>query len=175
MEINKEEAIRCLRIAKNHYGTKNFEAALRLTKKSLKLYPTDEAKEFLAKAEMAAASAEPNDIRQEEAKPARSATSDSSSKPSSSAQSQEVREILACGTDYYKVLKVDKKCTEVEVKKAYRKVNFFRSVKLLYSKQFHSLLLNSILIKTRLLELMKHLNVNIKKYCILSLFPKHSL
>ncbi|KAG1055506.1 hypothetical protein G6F46_010494 [Rhizopus delemar] len=122
MEINKEEAIRCLRIAKNHYGTKNFEAALRLTKKSLKLYPTDEAKEFLAKAEMAAASAEPNDIRQEEAKPARSATSDSSSKPSSSAQSQEVREILACGTDYYKVLKVDKKCTEVEVKKAYRKL-----------------------------------------------------
>ncbi|KAG1467171.1 hypothetical protein G6F56_004563 [Rhizopus delemar] len=121
MEINKEEAIRCLNIAKNQYGTKNYEAALRLTRKSLKLYPTDEASQFLTKAEKAAALAEPNETKQEEEKekekPVRS-----SSKPTSSAQSQDVREILSCGTDYYKVLKLDKKCTEVEIKKAYRKL-----------------------------------------------------
>lgn len=129
MEINKEEAIRCLNIAKNQYGTKNYEAALRLTRKSLKLYPTDEASQFLTKAEKAAALAEPNETKQEEEKekekPIRS-----SSKPTSSAQSQDVREILSCGTDYYKVLKLDKKCTEVEIKKAYRKViqNFINYV-----------------------------------------------
>ncbi|KAI9264444.1 DnaJ domain-containing protein [Sporodiniella umbellata] len=120
MEINKEEAIRCLTIAKNQYGNKNYEAALRLTKKSIKLYPTQEAREFLAKAELSAASGGSDEKKQQPEKPM-----NSSSKPaskSSSAQSQDVREILACGTDYYKVLKLDKKCTEVEIKKSYRKL-----------------------------------------------------
>ncbi|KAI7906842.1 uncharacterized protein BX663DRAFT_493972 [Cokeromyces recurvatus] len=120
MEINKDEALRCLLIAKNHYGNKNYEAALRLTKKSLKLYPTDEAKEFLAKAEKAASSTSSTSsspkMPSTEEKPK---TKESSS---SSQQTAEVREILACGTDYYKVLKLDRQCTDVEIKKSYRKL-----------------------------------------------------
>ncbi|CEP11149.1 hypothetical protein [Parasitella parasitica] len=125
MDTNKEEAARCLRIAKNQYGSKNYEAAVRLTKKSISLFPSDEAKEFLSKAEEAVASS-----------PFSSSASTSSTeiptqnkesfkpreKPSASQQNIEVREILACGTDYYKVLKVDKKCTETEIKKSYRKL-----------------------------------------------------
>lgn len=125
MEINKEEAIRCLRIAKNHYGNKNYDAAVRLTQKSIKLYPTEEAKEFLVKAEQAAAKAGPEEIKKETKSTSSTQSSSSSSSSSSSTQqqSQEVKEILACGTDYYKVLKLNRNCTEVEIKKAYRKVS----------------------------------------------------
>ncbi|KAI8639517.1 hypothetical protein BD408DRAFT_349749 [Parasitella parasitica] len=118
MDTNKEEAARCLRIAKNQYGSKNYEAAVRLTKKSIGLFPTEEAKEFLLKAEEAGAS-----------NPSPSSTSTPSAetsthnkkppksreKPSANQQNTEVREILSCGTDYYKVLKVDRKCTEIDL------------------------------------------------------------
>lgn len=122
-ETNKEEALRCLKIAKNQFGSKNYEAAVRLTKKSLALYTTQEAQEFLIKAKEKAASGEssgsstsiPQQQEPEKKKPA--------DKPSSKQQSAEVKEILACGTDYYKVLKVSKNCTEVDIKKSYRKVN----------------------------------------------------
>lgn len=129
METNKEEAVRCLRIAKNQYGSKNYEAAVRLTNKSINLFPTDEAKEFLAKAEKAAASnpASSGSTPTTEAPPSPASNQNKEApkareKPSASQQNAEVREILSCGTDYYKVLKVDKKCTEVEIKRSYRKV-----------------------------------------------------
>lgn len=123
MEINKEEAIRCLRIAKNHYGNKNYDAAVRLAQKSIKLYPTEEAKEFLVKAEQTAAKAGPEEIKKEAKSTSSTQSSSSSSSSSTQQQSQEVKEILACGTDYYKVLKLNRNCTEVEIKKAYRKVS----------------------------------------------------
>lgn len=127
METNKEEAVRCLRIAKNQYGSKNYEAAVRLTNKSINLFPTDEAREFLLKAEQAAA-ANPSSSTPTTDTPASSQTKEAPKaaaareKPSASQQDADVREILSCGTDYYKVLKVDKKCTEVEIKRSYRKV-----------------------------------------------------
>lgn len=124
-ETNKEEALRCLKIAKNQFGSKNYEAAVRLTKKSLGLYTTDEATEFLKKAQENAASNESTGSSTSTS--TSSSTSEkpresSTPKPSASQQSADVREILACGTDYYKVLKLDKRCTEVEIKKSYRKV-----------------------------------------------------
>ncbi|KAI9468233.1 MAG: hypothetical protein EXX96DRAFT_543900 [Benjaminiella poitrasii] len=121
MEINKDEALRCLRIAKNHYGTKNFEAALRLTKKSIKLYPTDDAKEFLLKAEKAASSASTSSSTSEK-ETSNQGKQKAKENPSSGHQSAEVREILACGNDYYKILKLDRKCNEIEIKKSYRKL-----------------------------------------------------
>lgn len=134
METNKEEAVRCLRIAKNQYGSKNYEAAVRLTNKSINLFPTDEAREFLLKAEKAAAANPPSSSATSTpttetpsspapSQPKASPKAAAREKPSASQQDADVREILACGTDYYKVLKVDKKCTEVEVKRSYRKVS----------------------------------------------------
>ncbi|OBZ90403.1 putative J domain-containing protein C17A3.05c [Choanephora cucurbitarum] len=126
MEINKEEALRCLSIAKNQYGTRNYEAAVRLTKKSLKLYPTDEAESFLLKAEKAATENTNVPPSPSEKSTSSNTTDASNEKPpqnaSSGQQTKEVREILSCGTDYYKVLKLDKGCTEVEIKKSYRKL-----------------------------------------------------
>lgn len=131
MEINKDEAIRCLSIAKNHYGAGNYAAALRFTKKSISLYPTDDAKSFLEKAEKAAAE-QPNNVTS--SKPFTStngknrtndqtpASAPSSEKKYTREQAEAVKRILACGTDYYKVLSVDKDCTEAQLKKSYRKV-----------------------------------------------------
>ncbi|SAL98374.1 hypothetical protein [Absidia glauca] len=50
---NKDEADRCLLIAKNHYGTGNYSSAVKLAKKSLSLYTSDNAINFLKKAEKA--------------------------------------------------------------------------------------------------------------------------
>jgi DnaJ family protein B protein 12 len=130
MEVNKEEALRCLAIAKNHYGTGNYPAAVKLSKKSISLYPTDDAKAFLTKAE-------------DKAKNQSSATSSGSNTNASSttenvkrrehkAQSREftqeqldaVKRIRACGTDYYKILSLEKTCTDGEIKKSYRKVRY---------------------------------------------------
>lgn len=122
MDTNKEEALRCLRIAKNQYGTKNYEAAVRLTKKAISLFPTDEAKEFLLKAQKAASESPSSTASTAEVPKADTAKSSASEKPNSYQQSQEVKEILACGTDYYKVLKLSKDCTEIEIKKSYKKV-----------------------------------------------------
>ncbi|KAK4512778.1 uncharacterized protein ATC70_003484 [Mucor velutinosus] len=132
METNKEEAVRCLRIAKNQYGSKNYEAAVRLTNKSINLFPTDEAREFLLKAEKAAAanpssSASSTPTTDTPSSPAPSQTKEAPKtaareKPSAGQKDADVREILSCGTDYYKVLKVDRKCTEVEIKRSYRKL-----------------------------------------------------
>lgn len=122
-ETNKEEALRCLRIAKNQFGSKNYEAAVRLAKKSLSLHTTEDAQEFLKRAEEKVASGESSgsstSLPQQSPKP----TQEKKETPSAGQQSIDVKEILACGSDYYKVLKVGKKCTEVEIKKSYRKVS----------------------------------------------------
>ena len=142
MEINKDEAIRCLNIAKNHYGNGNYAAALRLTKKSINLYPTDPAKSFLEKAEQAAAnegsskqstSSNTTNGTSASSKPSTTSSSSSSSEKKYTVdQVSAVKKILACGTDYYQVLSLDKKCTEVQIKKSYRKVGFIIIIVLQY-------------------------------------------
>lgn len=163
-ETNKEEALRCLKIAKNQFGSKNYEAAVRLTKKSLALFETEEAKEFLTRAEEKADSGESTgsstSIPQTETKE-KPATRE---KPSASEQSKDVKEILACGTDYYKVLKVNKNCTEVEIKKSYRKVNEMmtrlKRIVIKYMFKLYSLHLNFTQIKIKRLVLTKHSSVS---------------
>ncbi|KAI8145780.1 DnaJ domain-containing protein [Fennellomyces sp. T-0311] len=126
MEINKDEAIRCLSIAKNHFGNGNFAAALRLTKKSINLYPTDQAKAFLEKAERAAVEQPNGEPASSTPRPNTNGPAQSSPSSSEKKYTQEqvaaVKTILACGTDYYKVLSLEKKCTDVQIKKSYRKL-----------------------------------------------------
>ncbi|ORX53051.1 DnaJ-domain-containing protein [Hesseltinella vesiculosa] len=121
METNKDEAKRCLSIAKNHYGLGNYSSAVKLTKKSLSLFPTDEASTFLEKAERALANA-PTSSEKPASTPSSSSNAEPTSKKYTDNQVHAVKTILACGSDYYKVLSLDKKCTEVEIKKSYRKL-----------------------------------------------------
>ena len=44
MESNKEEAQKCIQIAKKALTEKNFEKAIKFLQKSVKLYPSDVAK-----------------------------------------------------------------------------------------------------------------------------------
>ncbi|ORY95801.1 hypothetical protein BCR43DRAFT_459713 [Syncephalastrum racemosum] len=125
METNKDEALRCLSIAKNHYGNGNYPAALRLTKKSINLYPTEAAQEFLSKAEKAAESQPASSPSDTPAAPKQKTQQESSSndeKKYNPDQVAAVKRILSCGTDYYKVLSLDKSCQEVHIKKAYKKL-----------------------------------------------------
>ncbi|KAK3835553.1 MAG: hypothetical protein J3R72DRAFT_477479 [Linnemannia gamsii] len=49
MEVNKDEAQRCLDIARRHLNSENYSSAKKFATKSLALFPTPEAKAFLAK------------------------------------------------------------------------------------------------------------------------------
>jgi len=47
MEVNKDEALRCLQISKKHLNEGNYEKALKFAKKSLSLYETPQGQEWL--------------------------------------------------------------------------------------------------------------------------------
>ncbi|KAI9033625.1 DnaJ domain-containing protein [Phycomyces nitens] len=128
MDTKEKEALNCLSFAKSEYGNGNIPAALSLTKKSLGLFPTDQAKEFLQKIKMKMAEPStketPNSASGPRQRPtaAGSQSENASSDKYTSEQVMAVKEILACGTNYYKVLKLRRDCTEVEIKKSYRKL-----------------------------------------------------
>ncbi|CEP17378.1 hypothetical protein [Parasitella parasitica] len=128
MESNKDEALKCLSIAKNFLEIEDYAKALRFTEKSIRLFPTAQGERLLSL------------IREKSSEPKQSksgyTTSTSSStfsqqQSSKSEPSQErkytaeqvdaVKTILAFGRDYYKVLSVDKSATDIQIKKAYRK------------------------------------------------------
>lgn len=151
MESNKDEALKCLRIAQKHRDAGNFPSARKFCQKSLSLFATPEAellKQFIESAAAAAASAGPSSSTGTS-----NATSASSSStethPSASGakrrgdakaegtaggmngekreytaeQLNVVKRVRACKpTDYYEILGVKKDCEEAEIKKAYRKV-----------------------------------------------------
>ncbi|KAJ1919107.1 Chaperone protein dnaJ [Mycoemilia scoparia] len=51
MEVNRDEALRCLQIARKKQTEGNHAAALKFTRKSISMYPTEEAKSYLSKLE----------------------------------------------------------------------------------------------------------------------------
>ncbi|KAI8096695.1 DnaJ-domain-containing protein [Halteromyces radiatus] len=128
MEVNKDEAFRCLSIAKEHLASGNQTGALKFTKKSINLYPTDEAKRFLTQvqssttATSSAKTTGANTHRSQQSTTSSSSTFATTEKKHTPEQAKAVKNILSCGTDYYKVLSLSKSCTEVEIKKSYRKL-----------------------------------------------------
>ncbi|KAG0239504.1 hypothetical protein BGW41_007611 [Actinomortierella wolfii] len=85
MEVNKDEALRCLDIARRHLASNNFASARKFGNKSISLFPTAEARAFLAKVDQAEASTPTST----EASPSQDSASSfaSASKPSSSSSS----------------------------------------------------------------------------------------
>ncbi|KAG1135217.1 hypothetical protein G6F37_012462 [Rhizopus arrhizus] len=110
MESNKDEALRCLSIAKTSFSLGDYSKALRLAKKSKRLYPTTQADEFLLVIKKRAES-DPNKPPQQ----------DVNERKYSAEQLNSVKAVLACGSDYYKVLAVERTATDIDIKKAYRK------------------------------------------------------
>lgn len=60
MEVNKDEALRCLEIGRRHLNSGNYTSARKFGGKSIALFPTPEAKQFLAKVDQEEASASPS-------------------------------------------------------------------------------------------------------------------
>jgi DnaJ family protein B protein 12 len=133
MESNKDEALKCLSIAKKSLELGDYAKALRFTEKSIRLFPTHQGEQLLILVKNK--SAEPK--KPSSTRPAASTPSSTPSRPSDPApqdrkytteQLRAVKTILACGKDYYKVLSVERTATDIQIKKAYRKVSYLETL-----------------------------------------------
>ncbi|KAF9949604.1 hypothetical protein BGZ65_007200, partial [Modicella reniformis] len=150
MEVNKDEANRCLDIACRHLSSGNYASARKFGNKSIALYPTPEAIAFLARLDQeeassssqtaeasssqlptdstkssptagtASSSARPTSV------PPRSRSTPTDHKPVEREYTPEhvaaVKKIRSSGGDFYKVLGLTKDATDADIKKAYRKL-----------------------------------------------------
>ncbi|KAG0029353.1 hypothetical protein BGZ81_003871 [Podila clonocystis] len=151
MEVNKDEALRCLDIARRHLQNANFASARKFGNKSISLYPTPDATQFLStvdKVEKAANATSSSSTSSSSTKTSSASSSQANASSSSASsrpqpararstpvvdhkpverdytpeQAAAVKTIRSSGGDFYKVLGVSKTATDVEIKKAYRKV-----------------------------------------------------
>ncbi|KAF9924052.1 hypothetical protein FBU30_005926 [Linnemannia zychae] len=146
MEVNKDEALRCLDIARRHLLTGNFVSARKFGQKSISLFPTPDAKAFISLVDAKEAAAA-NSNKTSSSAASSPGPSTSSSIPKAGAapnlnrskstpipdhkpaerdytpeQAAAVKTVRSSGGDFYKVLGVKKDATDVEIKKAYRKL-----------------------------------------------------
>ncbi|KAF4611136.1 hypothetical protein D9613_006983 [Agrocybe pediades] len=152
MEGNKDEAIRCLGIARKHYDADNLTSARKFCLKSISLFETPEATKLLASINKAAASSSSSSTANNAGSGASASNTTTEEHPSAAGmkhrhtqakangngtaggmggekreytpdQEAVVRRVRSCKvTEYYEILSVKKDCEEAEIKKAYRKL-----------------------------------------------------
>ncbi|KAI8642677.1 hypothetical protein BD408DRAFT_366058 [Parasitella parasitica] len=128
MESNKDEALKCLSIAKSSLGLGDYAKALRFTEKSIRLFPTAQGERLLSLVKEKNSESKKSKSNYTTSNTTSSFSRQQSSKSESSTerkytdeQVEAVKTILACSGDYYKVLSVERSATDVQIKKAYRK------------------------------------------------------
>ncbi|OLL22567.1 putative J domain-containing protein [Neolecta irregularis DAH-3] len=132
MAVNKDEALRCLEIARNKLSMGERDASIRFTRKSLNLHSTTEAEDFLqyllshAEGHAATSSTEPFD---KSSSKHRSVPATKGAKPEPQIreftveQERLVGRIRKCKKDkFYDIMDLKPEATEVEIKKAYKKL-----------------------------------------------------
>jgi len=150
MESNKDEALRCLAIARKHHEAGNISSARKFCLKSIALFETPQALQLLASinASPSSSSGSPS--------PSTSTSTAAEEHPSASGakhrhppsangnsqtngtsggvggekreytveQGEVVRRVRSCKlTDYYEILVLKRDCDDGDIKKAYRKVS----------------------------------------------------
>ncbi|KAF9240631.1 hypothetical protein BU15DRAFT_87545 [Melanogaster broomeanus] len=150
MESNKDEALKCLRIAQKHRDAGNFPSARKFCQKSLSLFATPEAEKLRESIEAAAGeSAGPSSSSGTANAKTQATSSSTETRPSATGvkhrggaaadgtaggmngnkreytaeQLHVVKRVKACkATRYYEILAVKRDCEEADIKKAYRKL-----------------------------------------------------
>ncbi|CAE6418173.1 unnamed protein product [Rhizoctonia solani] len=138
MEANRDDALKSLRLARKHFEGGNLSEARRLADKSISLFPTAEAKDFLATLASApspsSTPADPPKASGAEIHPSGSGAhsrkgktkdevTNGGEKKWTADQAAVVKRVRSCGaTAYYEVLAIEKTADEGDVKKAYRKL-----------------------------------------------------
>ncbi|KAG9018375.1 hypothetical protein FRB93_000078 [Tulasnella sp. JGI-2019a] len=148
MEVNKDEAQRCLQISRTHMESGNLASAIKFAKKSVALYSTpaamalvdqlNKAQEQQASSSSAGSSSEFSNgstAKASGAEPHATASTTTHRHTNGSAkaeapkreytpdQAQVVKRVRTCKiTAYYNILGLEKGCEENDVKKAYRKL-----------------------------------------------------
>ncbi|XP_064602453.1 LOW QUALITY PROTEIN: dnaJ homolog subfamily B member 14-like [Liolophura sinensis] len=139
MDGNRDESERCIRIGRKYMNAGDMEKALKFLLKAEKLYPSKKAKELIEQLsnecnddEEQTQSTEngpsyPSHVRQRKNSANRRGSGDSSAdqhnhvKDYTPEQVESVKRVKRC-KDYYEILCVKKDATEIELKKAYRKL-----------------------------------------------------
>ncbi|XP_037050350.1 dnaJ homolog subfamily B member 12-like [Bradysia coprophila] len=121
MEVNKDEAERCIQIAIDALKSGHVERSEKFLRKAENLYPTQRAKDLLSQLHNTKNSTTDSNARNR--RPNVKTTKDVPSEPSDYTQAQVdmVSRIKRC-KDYYEVLNVTKESTDSEIKKSYKKL-----------------------------------------------------
>ncbi|CAG0915962.1 unnamed protein product [Notodromas monacha] len=130
MEVNKDEAIRCYEIAREHYRTGRQERAEKLLRKSISLFPTPEAEELLEEiGNKRRSSHGGNDHGTRTSSNSRTSSEDKTSGQTfpnsesnySTEQIEAVKRVKSC-KNFYEILNVSKDAADTELKKQYRRL-----------------------------------------------------
>ncbi|KAF9512692.1 hypothetical protein BS47DRAFT_1345124 [Hydnum rufescens UP504] len=124
-ESNRDEAVRCLNIARRHRDTGNLEAALKFCRKSIALYETNDAVTFLRDLQepLPTSSSSSSGARRSTPPPPQQPSPDPGIAKDDSERVATVRRIRACkATQYYEIMGLEKTCSDQDIKRAYRKL-----------------------------------------------------
>ncbi|XP_055600267.1 uncharacterized protein LOC129749348 [Uranotaenia lowii] len=125
-QINKEEALRCINLAKAALNEGNLEKAKKLAEKSIKLCPLREAEALLRRVESAWSSSSSCPKENTARKRATSAKKETEREPKlnvdyTQAQLDAVQKVLK-GKDCYEILGITKEASGFEIEKTYKKL-----------------------------------------------------
>ena len=116
MEVNREEAVRCLDLAIKARQEGNTGRAVKLTEKSLRLFPTTRAEKFLEEL----ARGDSDKPRQPAADNTANGTADHTAVQPDPETLSEINRILSC-KNLYDILNIPHDATQPDIKKQYRK------------------------------------------------------